>query len=101
MSTFKCDDGTPSGFTPDPTKPFGVWGDSGSPGPFGAGGNGAVGSSKYSSGVLGITLADNARAGGVYGTGPFVGVAGGLKNSNTAPAARVGVYGTGSNGSNL
>jgi hypothetical protein len=78
-----------------------VWGDSGSPGPFNFGGNGAVGSSKFSSGVLGITLADNARASGVYGTGPFVGAAGGITNSNTAPTARVGVYGTGSNGVNL
>ena len=95
MPKCTCDDGTPSGFTPN--APFGVWGDSGSAGPFGGGGNGAVGSSKLSSGVLGFTLADNNRAAGVYGTGPFVGLAGAVVGATSAPASRVGVYGTGGN----
>ena len=96
MPTCTCDDGTPSGFTPN--APFGVWGDSGSAGPFGGGGNGAVGSSKLSSGVLGFTLADHNRAAGVYGTGPFVGLAGAVLGATSAPGSRVGVYGTGGNG---
>ncbi len=96
MPVCTCDDGTPSGFTPN--APFGVWGDSGSAGPFGGGGNGVVGSSGLSSGVLGATLADHNRAAGVYGTGPFVGVAGAVVGATSAPGSRVGVYGTGGNG---
>ncbi len=91
-----CDDGTPSGFTPGVS--FGVWGDSGTAGPFGGGGNGAIGSSKFSSGVLGLTLADNNRAAGVFGAGPWVGLAGAVTGATSAPTSRVGVYGTGSNG---
>lgn len=96
MPTCTCDDGTPSGF--NPPAPFGVWGDSGSAGPFGGGGNGAVGSSSLSSGVLGFTMADHNRAAGVYGTGPFVGLAGAVTGATSAPGGRVGVYGTGGNG---
>ncbi|HSE19943.1 MAG TPA: hypothetical protein VLB46_22975 [Pyrinomonadaceae bacterium] len=91
-----CDDGTPSGFTP--TVQFGVWGDSGTAGPFGGGGNGAIGSSKNSSGVFGVTLADNNRAAGVFGTGPWVGLAGAVTGAASAPASRVGVYGAGGRG---
>ena len=96
MPICKCDDGTPSGFVP--AVPFGVWGDSGS----GLqSGNGAIGSSGQSSGVLGVTLADTNRAAGVYGIGPRVGAGGGIAGSNTAPDSKVGVYGTGSNGGRL
>jgi hypothetical protein len=98
MPALSGDDGTPSGFNPG--VPFGVWGDSGSAGPF-AGGNGIIGSSGQSSGVAGFTLADIDRAAGVFGAGPRVGVAGGVAGSNTAPGDRVGVYGTGSNGRDL
>ena len=58
MPSVSGDDGTPSGFTPN--NPFGVWGDSGSQGPFGGGGNGVIGSSALSSGVAGFTLDDSA-----------------------------------------
>lgn len=98
MPSVSGDDGTPSGFAPQ--VPFGVWGDSGSQGPF-AGGNGVIGSAGLSSGVAGFTLADSDRAAGVFGSGPAVGVAGGVNGSNTAPFGRVGVYGTGSNGQGL
>ena len=98
MPICKCDDGTPSGFVPG--VPFGVWGDSGSFGPFSFG-NGVIGSSKQSSGVFGITLSDTNRAAGVFGTGLRVGAAGGISGSTTAPASKVGVYGTGSNGGKL
>jgi hypothetical protein len=98
MASISGDDGTPSGFAPGVL--FGVWGDSGSPGPF-VGGNGVIGSSGQSSGMAGFTLADINRAAGVFGAGPRVGVAGGVRGSNTAPGDRVGVYGTGSNGRNL
>jgi hypothetical protein len=93
------DDGTPSGY--EPNEPYGVWGDSGSQGPFGGGGNGVVGSSAFSSGVAGFTLADSYGAAGVYGAGPAVGVAGGVSGSSTAPGVPVGVYGTGSDGQGL
>jgi len=99
MPSVSGDDGTPSGFTPQ--KPFGVWGDSGSPGPFGGGGNGVLGTARFSSGVAGFTSADSDRAAGVFGAGPAVGVAGGVNGSNTAPSGLVGVYGTGSNGQSL
>src|SRR5258706_13745491 len=70
-------------------------------GPFGPGGNGVIGSSKLGSGVAAFTLADSNRAAGAYGQGPRVGIAGGVDGSNTAPAEKVGVYGTGSNGRGL
>ncbi len=92
-------DGTPSGFNPNAF--FGVWGDSGSAGPFGGGGNGVIGASAGSSGVAGFTLADSPRAAGVYGTGPRVGVAGAVQGGSSAPSDRVAVYGTASNGQNL
>ncbi len=98
MSSISGNDGTPSGFTPQ--VPFGVWGDSGSQGPF-AGGNGVIGSSALSSGVAGFTLAGSDWAAGVFGAGPAVGVAGGVNGSNTAPEGLVGVYGTGSDGQSL
>jgi hypothetical protein len=98
MPSVSGDDGTPSGFVPQ--VPFGVWGDSGSQGPF-SGGNGVIGSARLSSGVAGFTLADSDRAAGVFGAGPVVGVAGGVNGSNTAPRHPVGVYGTGSDGKNL
>jgi hypothetical protein len=98
MPSVNGDDGTPSGFVPQ--VPFGVWGDSGSQGPF-AGGNGVIGSARLSSGVAGFTLADSDRAAGVFGSGPAVGVAGVINGSNTAPFGRVGVYGTASNGQEL
>lgn len=99
MPSVSGDDGTPSGFTAQ--KPFGVWGDSGSAGPFGGGGNGVLGTARYSSGCAGFTSADGNRAAGVFGAGPTVGVAGGVNGSNTAPNGRAGVYGTGSNGQGL
>lgn len=99
MPPITGDDGSPSGFTP--TAPYGVWGDSGTTGPFGGGGNGVVGSSAASSGVAGFTVIDYNRAAGVYGAGPAVGVAGAVNGANTAPAEKVGVYGTGSDGKNL
>jgi hypothetical protein len=98
MAAVTGDDGTPSGFTP--SVPFGVWGDSGSQGPF-SGGNGVIASSRLSSGVAGFTLEDSNRAAGVFGAGPRVGVAGAVAGSNTAPGDRVGVYGTGANGLDL
>ncbi len=98
MPSVNGDDGTPSGFVPQ--VPFGVWGDSGSQGPS-AGGNGIIGSARLSSGVAGFTLADSGRAAGVFGSGPVVGVAGGVNGSNTAPLGRAGVYGTASNGQGL
>ena len=100
MASLKGDDGTPSGFNPN--APDGVWGDSGSPGPFGGGGNGVVGSSRLSSGVAGFTLQDGAAAAGVFGTGPFVGLAGQLTGTaGSIPQQKVAVYGSGSNGANL
>lgn len=98
MPSVNGDDGTLSGFVPQ--VPFGVWGDSGSQGPS-AGGNGVIGSARLSSGVAGFTLADSGRVAGVFGSGPAVGVAGGLNGSNTAPAGLAGVYGTASNGQGL
>lgn len=93
-------DGTPSGFVPSPANPYGVWGDSGSPGAFGGGGNGVIGSSKFWSGVAGFTLSERLNASGVFGGG-LVGVAGGVTGSTTFPGGKVGVYGTGANGRNL
>jgi hypothetical protein len=100
MAVIIGSDGTPSGFTPDPAHPFGVWGDSGSPGAFGGGGNGVLASSKFSSGVAGFTLSTGFRAAGVFGSG-LVGVAGTVTGATTAPFGRVGVYGTGSNAGSL
>ena len=96
MATLQGDDGTPSGFVPDPAKTFGVWGDSGSPGAFGGGGNGVLASSKYSSGVAGFTLSAQLNAAGVFGLGP-VGVCGYATNANSFPSGTVGVYGSGAN----
>lgn len=100
MAVINGSDGTPSGFAPDPAHPYGVWGDSGSPGAFGGGGNGVLGSSKFSSGIAGFTLSTGFRAAGVFGSGT-VGVAGVCTGATTAPSERVGVYGTGSNGGSL
>ena len=94
MAATKGDDGTPSGFNPDPAKPFGVWGDSGSAGAFGGGGNGILGSSKYSSGVAGFTLSTQLNAAGVFGEGA-VGICGYATGANSFPSVKVGVYGTG------
>ena len=96
MATLQGDDGTPSGFIPDPAKTFGVWGDSGSAGAFGGGGNGILGSSKYSSGVAGFTLSAQLNAAGVFGRGP-VGICGYATNANSFPGETVGVYGSGAN----
>jgi hypothetical protein len=95
MATIKGDDGTPSGFSPN--EPFGVWGDSGTSGPFGGGGNGVVGSSGFSSGVAGFTLSSQLNAAGVFGEGP-VGVAGYVAGARSFPQGPVGVYGSGSSG---
>lgn len=102
MAPITGNDGTPSGFVPDPARPFGVWGDSGSPGAFGSGGNGVLGSSKFSSAVAGFTLKTGTprTAAGVFGSGQ-VGVAGQVTGAFTFPDANAGVYGSGSNGSNL
>ena len=96
MAKLTGDDGTPSGFTPNGS--FGVWGDSGVGGPFGPGGNGVVGSNSAGTGMAGFSLLDDPRAAGVYGQAPRVGVAGGIDGSGTAPASKVGVYGTGAGG---
>jgi hypothetical protein len=98
MAPVKGDDGAPSGYTP--SVPFGVWGDSGESSPRG-GGNGVIGSSAGSSGVAGFSLADYNRAAGVYGAAPRIGIAGAVTGATTAPAGKVGVYGTGSNGNNM
>lgn len=100
MPPLTGDDGTPSGFAP--AVPFGVWGDAGTALPFGpGGGNGVIGSSLNSSGVAGFTLANHDRAAGAFGMGPWVGVAGIVTGATTAPAPRVGVYGSGSDGRRL
>ena len=52
-------------------------------------------------GVSGKTKASSFSASGVYGQGLSVGVAGQVQGANTAPTIKVGVYGTGSNGSGL
>jgi hypothetical protein len=92
-------DGSPSGFSPN--NPFGMWGDSGTQ-TLGGGGNGVVGSSRFYSGVAGFTLSNDINAAGVYGRGR-IGVAGGVNGSSTfsRDEVGVGVYGTGSNSSNL
>src|SRR4029078_2999858 len=99
MAQVSGDDGVASGFTP--TDPFGVWGDSGSPGPFGKGGNGVVGSSKLYTGVAGFSQAEQSRAAGVFGLAPRVGAAGAVSASTSAHGGKVVVYGTGSNGNAL
>ena len=96
MPPIQGDDGTPSGFVPDPAKGFGVWGDSGSAGAFGGGGNGVLGSSKFSSGVAGFTLSRRLDAAGVFGEGQ-VGVAGYVTGASSFPGDRVGIYGSGAN----
>lgn len=92
-------DGLPSGFSPN--NPFGVWGDSGTQ-TLGGGGNGVIGSSRFYTGVAGFTLSNDINAAGVYGRGR-IGVTGGVNGSSTFPRDEVGVgvYGTGSNSSNL
>lgn len=104
MSSLKGDDGVPSGFNPN--NLYGVWGDAGTQ-TLGGGGNGVIGSSRYFSGVAGFTLSDDINAAGVYGRGR-IGIAGEVyrgeeRRSNTLPRDKVGVgvYGTGSNSSNL
>jgi|SRR5215213_2098859 hypothetical protein len=99
MTSLQGDDGVPSGFTP--SKPFGVWGDSGTE-TLGGGGNGVIGSSRFYTGIAGFTLSSDDRAAGVFGGG-HIGVGGGVTGSNTVPNHRagVGVYGTGSGSSNL
>jgi hypothetical protein len=96
MPPVQGDDGTPSGFTP--SNPYGVWGDSGSSGPFGGGGNGVIGSSGSYSGVAGFTLSNSDGASGVYGRGPQVGVAGEVEGASGYPSGKIGVYGNGNGG---
>lgn len=98
MASVKGDDGVPS--TIVPSRPFGVWGDSGTGSGGEGGGNGVLGTSANYSGIAGITLSGSNDAAGVFGGG-HIGVAGGTTGSNTFPSSSVGVYGTGSNGSNL
>src|SRR5215203_5539245 len=72
MTSLQGDDGVPSGFTP--SKPFGVWGDSGTE-TLGGGGNGVIGSSRFYTGIAGFTLSSDDRAAGVFGGG-HIGVQG-------------------------
>lgn len=52
-------------------------------------------------GIAGFTSSNDIRASGVFGQGGTVGVAGQVQGATSAPIVKVGVYGTGSNGSNL
>src|SRR6266851_4342394 len=93
MASLQGDDGAKSGIVPN--VPFGVWGDSGN------GGNGVLGTSNNYTAVAGKTGSGSNLAAGVYGEGPIVGVAGFVTHATTVPAESVGVYGSGSNNSNL
>jgi hypothetical protein len=87
-------DNTPSGFNPN--KPYGVWGDSGTV-LLGSGGNGVVGSSAAYTAIAGFSMANDPRAAGVFGTGPWVGVAGAVQGATSFPQDKVAVFGTASN----
>ena len=84
-------DNTPSGFNPN--RPYGVWGDSGTV-LLGGGGNGVIGSSAAYTAIAGFSMANDPRAAGVFGTGPWVGVAGAVQGATSFPVSKVGVYGT-------
>jgi len=99
MASLKGDDGVPSGSNPN--NLYGVWGDSGTQ-TIQGGGYGVVGISRHYSGVAGITLKDDINAAGVYGRGR-IGVTGEVNGAGSLPRdpVGVGVFGSGSNSSNL
>jgi hypothetical protein len=64
---------------------------------FGSNANGVIGTNTNYTGVAGKTGSSSNSAAGVYGVGPFVGVAGQVNGASGAPGAPVAIFGTGVN----